>query len=875
MTLCNSDSHFALGQRHLAHSASTLLPQTSESSAHPASSGDHSTYTIQLPTFETWTNDSFARWLCGNLEESSVSPSSLTLIGTYSDTNHGNRFIVPDCLFAYVSEMSSNMILDSRLKRLYMSNVIIAGNEARPNPLARLDSALKLESISLTNVTLLNASGAAADIDWETTFSTLHAIKELEVKNSHFGPGTTIPPSIPDRIVHFDLSGSYTSEANGHAKFALLPMVKKAVDQSWRSDGPLLDFHERDTLATPSDTVSLLLYAGNSSNIISDAICNVNVRVVTLNVVSGSFTIPPCTAATYITSLSLTGIEFPVFDYFPKTMEYLWIQGCVGYLNPSVSIDLDNALLRFPNLDSFTLSQCGVISSMPTRVQVSKLNFFNNAMTGTIVPSFFVNSPNLTSFAINVNQITGAFPWYGLGKLVTLSASKNNFTRWPSLDFSLYPDPPTELNSIYFDNQPYLTEIPGPASWVYSTKLGTVDFHANPMLAGRQHPIVVPGVLKNIQNYDITGSGLTGALPELPANSDISTSIVRQFLFAGNRLTGTFPVSWSNYTFLNLDLTDNVGITGTLPQKLFGPARLEFLHDAIYTGSPLSSFVLDGTSLTGPMTFSTPDYNADFLSRPPILSAVNAFNIDFCSDSVSSMWNATTNNCNLRGTSAYYCQERYNKSNCAFSVPPPPSPISPPTSPCDFSKRPSEAFICIGTSWTLFGDYEETTLVIPSGGAQVVVVGDVSSTSIVVAGIGSTLTLQTGCVTNLANVTIELSPEELKQLGSTTTQLLVSSRSAANCSELGSVNLFSKVNGDSCKKVSAKSVVKNGQLSALLSIDSSGCRAWWIILVAVIASVVVLGVAIFVLLVIFVKPVRHWVRPYSKRNKAQNTEQLS
>ena len=140
-----------------------------------------------------------------------------------------------------------------------------------------------------------------------------------------------------------------------------------------------------------------------------------------------------------------------------------------------------------------------------------------------------------------------------------------------------------------------------------------------------------------------------------------------------------------------------------------------------------------------------------------------------------------------------------------------------------------------------------------------------TSSSIVLNDLTSTIEV-IGCATNLTQIHIELTKEQVEKLGKSQLYQLLSTLSR-NCStSLDDVNMSVHVRDGGCRKVSVRKVSSDDRstLSGLFMVDNSSCKTWWIILISVVCGVIVLAILILVLLAIFYKPFRAKVRPYSK-----------
>lgn len=212
-----------------------------------------------------------------------------------------------------------------------------------------------------------------------------------------------------------------------------------------------------------------------------------------------------------------------------------------------------------------------------------------------------------------------------------------------------------------------------------------------------------------------------------------------------------------------------------------------------------------------------------------------------------------------------------------MTVPPPPTPPTTPIAPpsptpasCAMNTRPSEQFICQNGAWISNATVTAPVLTIPAGATQTIVNGSLESSQLIFQGLGSTVTV-TGCANNLSRVSLEISAEELKKIGSKGLRqtLLTYSGSDDSCNNLDIVQLNSAVKGSSCRDLKVEKTTSNGQLSALFTVNSSRCNTWWIILASVLAGAVVIFCIVMVLLVLFVPSVRECLRPYSKRNRGR------
>ena len=351
-----------------------------------------------------------------------------------------------------------------------------------------------------------------------------------------------------------------------------------------------------------------------------------------------------------------------------------------------------------------------------------------------------------------------------------------------------------------------------------------------------------------VATIELQQNQLSGSPPSI-CNSHLSSKLD----LSSNKLNGTIPTSWNTCSIASINLASNPHLSGSLPPSLFN-------------GSVLTSFNASYTSLTGDMPTTSTTLKTLGLSF---------CGLDFCSNtSLSAVSSLSVTSCTLDCTSALNCPTSY--SPCSTTVCPPIAPVIVPSPPvaapvsCP-GTRPSPEFYCFNGYWTAPTIVTTPTLVVPPG-AGVVVVKNITSSTIVLNGVGSSLNVS-GCASNLTSIVVSLTESELKQLSKSSSKdlrrLLTIGGNGSNdtsCIDLDNIEISSIVRDGGCRKVSvSRSVVDGGStLGAYFVVDSSSCNRWWIILVSVIGGVVVLLVLIAVVLVLFVPSVRHFVRPYSQ-----------
>ena len=444
-----------------------------------------------------------------------------------------------------------------------------------------------------------------------------------------------------------------------------------------------------------------------------------------------------------------------------------------------------------------------------------------NFLSGNIPSSLMSPSatPNMITwtFVVASNPLTGSIP-------------DGFFESLKIADSSSSVDSPNDLTPDSTSPSPPLASAPNNPSSPVSPPSGS-SF-------GSQSSVVVLRVI-------LTDTGLTGTVtvPDLSSRTT-STSSFRLYLnisFSPN-LTRLNLDDKSGSFLQNLYASNSPKLEGTIPSSFFNASN-----------SVSTDFDVSNTLFSGKM----PDMQANGPLRLASL-AMKGTKVDFCSGN-RSPWIAppSLSSCDLTSTNASYCSGIY-PTQCSITS------LGTVTT-CASSSPPSPSFICINGVWTSVGSVDTPTLTVPSGASTTVVVGNLTSTTVVIGGAGSTV-IVTGCITNLTYIELLLTSDDLKTIGKTKTQILVSSDDASCGTDLSNTTISLRVQGNTCKRATVKSqTTGGGTLSGIFSVDSSRCNTWWIILVSVIAGVVVLLAIIAALLVAFVPAVRRKVRPYHKR----------
>lgn len=769
-----------------------------------------------------------------------------------------NRYLLPDCFFLHSRSLTS----------LKLNNFILTANSTYADPLQRLGASTSLTKLSFTNGVLLSATNGSVTVNWNEVTTSLSSLTDIDLSNTNLGVGATLPSRLnvkwqSTKLENCGLSGAIPSTLlDDIGALASVPLVW-SLDLSHNAltdDLPslfanwnlatktptnlVLDLSfnalsgQFPTGFTPNNIASSLFqldisnnqFSGPASNILADAHSLPNAILFIINASSNTFT------GSVLPSFTLGSSLLPFFSLdlsnngMSGALPTAYFSSLGFVASPSL-VALNLAGNKFDGNIPPTFLTLPTIASSLLSAQFWSISLAHNLLTGSLPPAIFSGlnwtSTFTASFNFASNQLTGGFPTY----LITGDIN------WELVDVL-----------ISVQNNPTMT--------------GTIpsDFLASlfpgPDTASEDAPVL------NIA-LGVSSTGLTGAL-------DLGNMFGRvqplniQFLGLNANFT-TVALGGSAGAITRFEVTNNYHLFGTIPSDFFGPKSI------------LQTFLAGNTLLTGDM----PDMGVQTGTANLTQLILTNTAIQFCSGTRTAWSSATLTTCDLAVTTAFYCADKY-PSSCLVSTPPPSlqppigpvltiPPITAPTSPpigCSNSTRPSTSsdWKCVGSTWTFTGTIVVPTFTIPAGAVETVVKGNVSSSEIIISGVGSTLVISDGCATNLTSVTITLTKADLDKIGSNKNQTLLSFDSSCE-TDLNNVTLTLKVTQSSCKKAGVKKASNSNVLSALFTIDQSGCRTWWIVLAAVLASVAVIAIVVIVLLVLFVRPVREFFRLHSRRKR--------
>lgn len=451
----------------------------------------------------------------------------------------------------------------------------------------------------------------------------------------------------------------------------------------------------------------------------------------------------------------------------------------------------------------------------------------HNTIQGTI-PSGFItreSSANVTyySFTLHLqnNNLTGSIPrnllyaYSSLGNMAAIEAayydvqlSSNNLTGTLPGGFFLGANSSTLISMSFKVDHNHLTGIIPEDLFIKSRP-------------------ITPGAIE----FDATDNLLSGSPPTLCWPS---SSIAYTVLLGSNQLTGSIPSSWNECIMPKIDLSANRNLGGTIPPLLLSNAGTTY-------------FNASSTSLSGDLFIIGAPMKQLDLSRT---------DIDFCSSSSRSIDRSHNNFtvCNLFETRSCRCQASYSQcqSTCPVYCP---------------GDLPKSDYYCDNGTWKT-ASVSTDTFTLPSGVGTVLVLGNLSSSSIEISGVSSSVVIS-GCASNLSTVHVELSKDVSIVNGRIYS--LVSTSPDSNCStDLNTVKLTASIQG--CRKVTVETYTSTDgkNLGGLFIIDKSACNTWWIILVSVICGVILVVLIALVLMAIFWPAFRAKIRPFSTKPKRSN-----
>lgn len=489
---------------------------------------------------------------------------------------------------------------------------------------------------------------------------------------------------------------------------------------------------------------------------------------------------------------------------------------------------------------------------------------YNGELRSDLWSSVWKNADWIT---LCMGQLSGTIPWEGISNLRMLNLTVNRFTSWPPFEYGVSTAIPS-LQMIDFSSN-LLTVLPDDASLQRFTSLSWFDISNNPGLDG---PIpnlfgssskltffaasntILTGTIPVIQAPSLTvfavdGTSLCGPLPTI-SRSASQVPTAAQFYFQNNMFNGTFPSSWRNEAFYELNVAGNE-LSGTIPDFLFA-------YSPIYTQQVYLDFNLFNASALNLTTFpygslislydigsanictSDPGVNPD----APFTCQLEAMQVCECVDYWSACINTDTSSCegqnpwfvrrdadddasNLASTVSTVRKAASNvmsstsestigtKKSIVASRPSRASSSSPtrkisrkssevvftctvpdaragraapPVGTSCPGTRPSSAFYCDGTSWRSYSDVKSNGTLSISSGSTVVVTGSLTVDSISFESTTSSLSVS-GCVYNLSSITVSSNKDTVTQVLSQPDGKYAVTFITQSCSSSGAIDL--------------------------------------------------------------------------------------
>ena len=821
------------------------------------------------------TNASFADALCGYPD--------LTQYVSVNIENPGNRFFrIPDCFAGNATSLTS----------LYAVGVTIDNFHNLPSTITAFtcSGCIFLRS---TDDPLGDASAYFFDPS-----GSLLLIKVLTVFNNpvSFAVDSTILYSKLDSLITLP-SSMYLFQISNTALSGTIPY--NMVPDVQRSD-LVIDLHSNKLTGTiPEDFLdgSTWNTGGSSSFTLSLAFNSLTGSIPPdlLNDLAGPLLL---TAVIDLRNNSLTG---PIPDNFvPEDL----LQGLSSFnlflqsnqLNSTVPASFLANLPSVANIRfdaSNNLLEGSLPSTfLPNGYQTSggslatlSISLRNNNLTGSIPPTFLTQSLKYANLSLNSltldlrqNRLEGSIPASLLYQQRVLTRDSSSDLKGAGSDSNfgnevrlsrdelnvqavarIYPISVTDLMQIFLDSNRLEGNVP-PGLFDYFGQDSDYSYHctlqltaSNNRLSGELPADLLSSASPAITAHqmDFSKNLLTGSLPSLCSGSpsiDVSS----------NYMSGSISSEWSSCQFTAISISGMNLITGTIPA-------------GVLSSSTLNSFLASKTSLNGTL--------------PPVSSTVNLdlsyTYIDFCNAASLSSISFATRTCTLAATNTCTCATEYTNAGCmttseictpTISIPETTAPpaLLPASSPsaCSANTRPGPEFQCVAGVWTAPAS-NATTLIIPSGAGTVVITGNLTSASVVLQGLSTSVTIG-GCASNLTSVQVELGPSELASLSSSKTLKTLITLGNQSCGTgLSDVEVSAVVKSGGCKKVKTQKVVTNSGtlLGAYFTLDKSGCKTWWIILVSVICGAILIAVIAVILLAVLYKPFREKIRPFSKSRR--------
>ena len=708
---------------------------------------------------------------------------------------------------------------------------------------------------------VMDGFDADGKLDWAELNTIMPNLTSLQVVGNLRG---TLPNSLPSLLTNLLLQADFS----GTIPSTLLSGLSGALDVALMLNNNNLTGTIPDTLLeTLGDCTSLTLSLVNSGlsgslpPTLFAPLTSLQYLYVYLNGNSFNGTIP----ASFLPRSSL-------FRSFNVDLSSNQLEGSIPVNFTSGVLHLASSsllTLKFAHNNlSGSLPACLLPDGVPSQLSALTVDLSYNRFSGTIPSGFLTcgltaNATANTELYLQNNLLEGSVPDDLFYTNATLQPNRGLA---PNTRYLLY----VNVGMLNFASNRFSGSVP--YSFLrYGTNSLTVDLSSN-QLSGETTELATAVAYKS-HYFILYNNSLSGSLPAC-------TSLGMSIDLSYNKFTGSLPLSW--YSCMpNIRVAGNQGLNGTILPALFHWPNLYTLNVS-YTG------------ITGelPSNISANIQLVDMRGTTVNFCSATS-NMSFASFSPELYGNPTT--CRLDETSACDCIDAYPSVCTQYcgTTPPPfetpvqlPSPApttqpetsSPPTPPSTtpfgcHGTAPSSAFHCEGGTWKAVL-INATALVLPAGVGTVLITGNLTSTSVIINGIGSSVEVG-GCITSLSDVHVDLSKSELDSILTSTRYSLVSTSSDSGCStDFDTVALSVTSSDGGCRKVKVMKTVATtpsggSTLGALFTIDKSSCNTWWIILVSVVCGVIVVAVIVIVLLAVFWPAFREKIRPYSRARKTR------
>lgn len=680
------------------------------------------------------------------------------------------------------------------------------------------------------------------------------------------GVDTVISSSadLPRKESSSDISSRRREERHLSSLASVSSAMTIQIDSSW--DNTTLDLALCSDTALFSTTTTVTISTPENKVNFEWPSCFLNyTQVVELSVVNGPRVelskLPLSISRLHITKAEISDATalVDILRHFPAGIRSLWLIQVPRKLSISPG-DLSNCSAIHPgclaNLTVLFISNSTFLSTGlepewffrelgATCPMLYEIRSSSNGWRGELPSDLFTNIfPNVELIELSHNQFVGSIP--SLSNAVRGLYLSNNFLEsWPSI-----PSQPTTspLSVVWLANNALHT-IPSRDSFRRMRLLVSLILSDNPNLTGElpapwptQEYIDTHSVSDiYLMIYWASNCAFNGTLPELPVFQTRLTSNGLNFMFSENRLTGTIPESWANFSFQSLALASNPGLHGSIPKR-FGQ----------YPSSSWLTLDLYNTSISGPL-FNLQSAN----TRYSLNLRLHCSLVDTCSRALNPLPNGTAfaSSCYISHLHSHCSTELIggvscsviNDTECRAS-------LGQASNSCPGQHPlPLDKWKCIGNTWTVDGLelIDTPTITVRS---STVVNGNLSQLQqITFTGITGVRIEVTGCAQLPKKIVIVLTPTEYEQLRDgkkKVADLIHSSQCSFGATNGVQVEISGPKKRRTCEKIMASIVSKGQTVQGVFQIDKSACNRWWVILVAVLGAVLIVVIIVVIVFIV-------------------------